>query len=55
MSERCFDGRVAVITGGARGLDFAYAQLIAIEGADRDVKSNVILPGAVTRMADGST
>jgi len=27
--------------------------VIAIEGADRDVKSNVILPGAVTRMADG--
>jgi hypothetical protein len=27
--------------------------MIAIEGADRDVKSNVILPGAVTRMAEG--
>ncbi len=25
----------------------------AIEGADRGIKSNVILPGAVTRMADG--
>lgn len=25
----------------------------AIEGADRGVKSNIILPGAVTRMADG--
>jgi NAD(P)-dependent dehydrogenase (short-subunit alcohol dehydrogenase family) len=27
--------------------------IIAIEGADRGVKSNIILPGAVTRMADG--
>ncbi|MCE7797154.1 SDR family NAD(P)-dependent oxidoreductase [Sphingobium sufflavum] len=27
--------------------------VIAIEGAERGVKSNVILPGAVTRMADG--
>jgi NAD(P)-dependent dehydrogenase (short-subunit alcohol dehydrogenase family) len=27
--------------------------VIAIEGADRGVKSNIILPGAVTRMAEG--
>jgi NAD(P)-dependent dehydrogenase (short-subunit alcohol dehydrogenase family) len=27
--------------------------IIALEGADRGVKSNIILPGAVTRMADG--
>lgn len=27
--------------------------VIAIEGADKDIKSNIILPGAVTRMADG--
>ncbi|MYM61910.1 SDR family NAD(P)-dependent oxidoreductase [Pseudomaricurvus sp. HS19] len=27
--------------------------VIAIEGADKGIKSNVILPGAVTRMADG--
>ena len=27
--------------------------IIAIEGADRGVKSNIILPGAVTRMAEG--
>jgi NAD(P)-dependent dehydrogenase (short-subunit alcohol dehydrogenase family) len=27
--------------------------IIAIEGAERGVKSNIILPGAVTRMADG--
>jgi NAD(P)-dependent dehydrogenase (short-subunit alcohol dehydrogenase family) len=27
--------------------------IIAIEGADHGVKSNIILPGAVTRMADG--
>jgi NAD(P)-dependent dehydrogenase (short-subunit alcohol dehydrogenase family) len=27
--------------------------IIALEGADRGVKSNIILPGAVTRMAEG--
>ncbi len=27
--------------------------IVAIEGADRNVKSNIILPGAVTRMAEG--
>jgi NAD(P)-dependent dehydrogenase (short-subunit alcohol dehydrogenase family) len=27
--------------------------IVALEGADRGVKSNIILPGAVTRMADG--
>jgi NAD(P)-dependent dehydrogenase (short-subunit alcohol dehydrogenase family) len=27
--------------------------IVAIEGADRGIKSNIILPGAVTRMADG--
>jgi NAD(P)-dependent dehydrogenase (short-subunit alcohol dehydrogenase family) len=27
--------------------------IVAIEGADRGVKSNIILPGAVTRMAEG--
>lgn len=27
--------------------------VIAIEGADKGIKSNIILPGAVTRMADG--
>src|SRR5438067_1541995 len=27
--------------------------IIAIEGAEKGVKSNIILPGAVTRMADG--
>jgi hypothetical protein len=27
--------------------------VVAIEGADKGVKSNIILPGAVTRMAEG--
>jgi NAD(P)-dependent dehydrogenase (short-subunit alcohol dehydrogenase family) len=27
--------------------------IIALEGAEREIKSNIILPGAVTRMADG--
>lgn len=33
MTERRFDGRVAVITGGARGLGRAYAELLASKGA----------------------
>ena len=27
--------------------------VVALEGADKNIKSNIILPGAVTRMADG--
>lgn len=60
-------GRV-VLTGSigglysiAHGVNYAMSKsamiglnnMIAIEGADRGVKSNVILPGAVTRMAEG--
>lgn len=33
MTDRRFDGRVAVVTGGARGLGLAYAQLLASLGA----------------------
>jgi len=33
MSEMRFDGRVAVITGGGRGLGAAYARLLAAKGA----------------------
>ena len=32
----------------------ALSHVVALEGAGRGVKSNVILPGAVTRMADGT-
>ncbi|MGE3691082.1 MAG: SDR family NAD(P)-dependent oxidoreductase [Novosphingobium sp.] len=39
----------AVSKSGLIGLN----QAIAIEGADRDVKSNIILPGASTRMVEG--
>jgi len=39
----------AVSKSGMIGLN----NVIAIEGADRGIKSNIILPGAVTRMADG--
>lgn len=38
-----------VSKAGMMGLN----NVIAIEGADRGIKSNVILPGAVTRMAEG--
>lgn len=39
----------AVAKSGMIGLN----NVIAIEGADHGIKSNVILPGAVTRMAEG--
>lgn len=40
MSERRFDGRVVVITGGARGLGFAYAQLLGSLGARIVINDN---------------
>jgi NAD(P)-dependent dehydrogenase (short-subunit alcohol dehydrogenase family) len=39
----------AVAKSGMIGLN----NIISIEGAERNVKSNIILPGAVTRMAEG--
>lgn len=39
----------AVSKSGMIGLN----NIIAIEGADRDIKSNIILPGASTRMVEG--
>lgn len=54
-------GSIGGLYSIANGVNYAMAKsamiglnnMIAIEGADRDVKSNVILPGAVTRMAEG--
>ncbi|MBT2245801.1 SDR family NAD(P)-dependent oxidoreductase [Sphingobium sp. BHU LFT2] len=54
-------GSIGGLYSIAHGVNYAMAKsamiglnnMVAIEGADRGVKSNVILPGAVTRMADG--
>jgi NAD(P)-dependent dehydrogenase (short-subunit alcohol dehydrogenase family) len=40
MSERRFDGRVAVITGSGRGLGFEYARLLASRGARIVINDN---------------
>lgn len=40
MSERRFDGRVAVITGSGRGLGFEYARLLAEKGAKIVINDN---------------
>ena len=40
MSERRFDGRVAVITGAGRGLGFEYAKLLAAKGAKVVINDN---------------
>lgn len=39
----------AVSKSGVIGLN----NVVALEGADKNIKSNIILPGAVTRMAEG--
>lgn len=54
-------GSIGGLYSIAHGVNYAMSKsamiglnnMIAIEGADRNIKSNVILPGAVTRMADG--
>lgn len=40
MTERRFDGRVAVITGSGRGLGFEYARMLASRGAKVVINDN---------------
>ena len=40
MTEPRFDGRIAVITGGARGLGRAYADLLGSLGASVVINDN---------------
>ena len=42
-------GAYGIAKSGMMGL----CNMIAIEGADRNIKANIILPGAVTRMSEG--
>lgn len=39
--------------GVAKSAMMGLCNMIAIEGADRNIKANIILPGAVTRMSEG--
>ncbi|WCT75170.1 SDR family NAD(P)-dependent oxidoreductase [Sphingomonas naphthae] len=45
--------RNVVNYGMSKAAMIGLNNVVAIEGAEHDVKSNIILPGAVTRMADG--
>jgi NAD(P)-dependent dehydrogenase (short-subunit alcohol dehydrogenase family) len=54
-------GSIGGIYGNSRVVNYGVSKagmiglnnIIAIEGAEKGIKSNIILPGAVTRMADG--
>jgi len=54
-------GSIGGLYGNAHSVNYAVSKagtmglnnVIAIEGAEKGIKSNVILPGAVTRMAEG--
>jgi NAD(P)-dependent dehydrogenase (short-subunit alcohol dehydrogenase family) len=48
-----YGNATSVNYGMAKASMIGLNNLIAIEGADRGVKSNIILPGAVTRMSEG--
>ncbi|MBV8806303.1 MAG: SDR family NAD(P)-dependent oxidoreductase [Sinobacteraceae bacterium] len=48
-----YDTRKVVNYGVSKAGIIGLNNVIAIEGADKGVKSNIILPGAVTRMAEG--
>ena len=48
-----YGNATSVNYGMAKAAMIGLNNVIGIEGADRNVKSNIILPGAVTRMSEG--
>lgn len=48
-----YGNRNVVNYGVSKAGIIGLSNIVAIEGADRGIKSNVILPGALTRLADG--
>ncbi len=47
-------GNAGVVNYGmAKAAMIGLSNIIAIEGAERNIKSNVILPGAITRLSEG--
>lgn len=48
-----YGNQLVVNYGMAKGAMLGLSHIIGIEGAEHNIKSNIILPGAVTRMSEG--
>ncbi len=48
-----YGNATSVNYGMAKSAMIGLNNIISLEGAERDIKSNIILPGAVTRMSEG--